>query len=92
MKWLAVTTITNVISNGYSSHSTRTARCLVKRASGHAIISANATCIDGTAAYGLNSAVAVALVCETCTPVKSDTLSMKPHSGMKRGGAVGNTM
>ena len=27
-----------------------------------------------------------------CTPVKSDTESMKPHSGMKRGGAVGNTM
>ena len=62
-----------------------------RRASGQPIISANATCIEGTAAYGLNSALTAALACETCTPVKSETLSMKPHSGMKRGGAVGNT-
>ncbi len=91
MKWLAVTTITNAIRNGYSSHSTLTSACRESSASGQPTISANATCIDGTAAYGLNSALAAALACETLTCVKSETLSMKPHSGMKRGGAVGNT-
>src|SRR5207253_6887057 len=50
MKWLAVTTITNVIRKGYTSHSTRTAECRARRASGQPIMSANATCIEGTAA------------------------------------------
>ena len=33
-----------------------------------------------------------ALLPETFTGVKSETVSMKPHSGMKRGGAVGKTV
>ena len=54
------------------------------------IISANATCIDGTAAYGLKSELTGAVF--GSTPVKSATLSTNPHSGKKRGGAVGKTM
>jgi hypothetical protein len=50
MKWLAVTMITNVMSSGYSAHSTRTVRQRERRASGQAIMSANATCMEGTAA------------------------------------------
>ena len=37
-------------------------------------------------------AVIEELLADTCTPVKSETVSMKPHSGKNRGGAVGNTM
>ena len=48
--------------------------------------------MEGTAAYGLNSALITPLACELRTPVMSETVSMKPHSGMKRGGAVGNTV
>ena len=92
MKWLAVTTITNAIRNGYSSHSTLTIRWRASFASGHPTIRANATCIEGTAAYGLNRVLAIALWWETWTPVRFETVSMKPHSGMKRGGAVGNTV
>ncbi len=66
--------------------------CFESFASGQPIISANATCTDGTAAYGLTSAVSAPLACETCTPVRSETVSMKPYSGMNRGGAVGKTM
>ena len=61
MKWLAVAMITNAISSGYSSHSTLHDRQRTKRASGQPIISANATCIEGTAAYRLMSAVVVPL-------------------------------
>ena len=50
MKWLAVTTITNTITNGYMIQATRTAGRCARRASGHAIMSAKATCIEGTAA------------------------------------------
>src|SRR5438132_959030 len=50
MKWLAVTTITNVIRKGYTSHRTRTAGRRARRASVQPIINANATCIEGTAA------------------------------------------
>ena len=49
-------------------------------------ISAKPTCIEGTAAYGLKSA----LTSESEeTPVKSDTESTNPSSGSIRGGAVG---
>ena len=51
-----------------------------------ASISAKPTCIDGTAAYGLKSALTEA---SEETPVKSDTESTKPSSGSIRGGAVG---
>ena len=56
-KWLPVATITNVTSSGYSAQNTRTARQRHTRASVTPIISANATCIEGTAAYGLKSAL-----------------------------------
>src|SRR5207244_1065974 len=52
MKWLAVTTITNTITNGYMIQATRPAGRCARRASGHAIISATATCIEGTADKG----------------------------------------
>jgi hypothetical protein len=51
-------------------------------------MSANATCIEGTAAKGLKSAFTATL--SWGIPVKSDTESVNPHSGKKRGGAVGN--
>src|SRR5438132_148436 len=92
MKWLAVTTITNVISRGYSSHRKRTTRRRASCASGQPIISAKATCIEGTAAYGLNSALIDALVWERFAGVRSATVSVNPHSGRKRGGAVGNSV
>ena len=50
-------------------------------------MSANATCIEGTAANGLNSAPAGPL---GSTPVNSATESENPSPGMRRGGAVGN--
>ena len=50
MKWLAVAMITKAISSGYSRHSTDATRVRDSEASGQPIISANATCIDGTAA------------------------------------------
>ena len=50
-------------------------------------ISAKATCIDGIAANGLKSRSAEPE--SAFTPVKAATESVKPHSGMKRGGAVG---
>src|SRR5581483_8156119 len=85
-KWLAVTTITKVISNGYSNQKTRATRQRTRRARGHPIISANATCIEGMAANGLNSEL-LGLI-----PVRYFTLSVKPHSGSVRGGAVGNAV
>ena len=51
-------------------------------------ISAKATCIDGIAANGLKSRSAEPE--SAFTPVKAATESVKPHSGMKRGGAVGS--
>ena len=88
MKWLAVTTITKTTTSGYRYQKIFSARHFTRRAIGTLIMSANATCIEGTAAYGLNSWLIVTLSCGT--PVKSETASKKPHSGKKRGGAVGN--
>ena len=90
MKWLAVTTITKTTSSGYRHQKTFSARHFTSRASGMLIMSAKATCIEGTAAYGLKSSLIVTLSCPT--PVKSETASKKPHSGKKRGGAVGKTV
>jgi hypothetical protein len=57
------------------------------RAIGSASMSANATCMEGTAANGLKSRSADAESART--PVNSATESVNPHSGMNRGGAVG---
>ena len=65
-------------------------RCLDSRASGTAIIRANATCMEGIAAYWLTSELTATLSCVTC--VRFATESVKPHSGKKRGGAAGNSM
>jgi hypothetical protein len=86
---LAVATITNVTSNGYSPHTHRVTRCRARRAIGRPIIRAKATCIEGIAAYGLKRALTATL--SWPTPVISATESAKPHSGKKRGGAVGST-
>jgi hypothetical protein len=40
----------------------------------------------------LNRALIDALAAEFLTGVRSATVSTKPHSGMNRGGAVGNTV
>src|SRR3954453_15196248 len=89
-KWLAVETITNTTTNGYSAQSVRVSRCLHSRESGTAIMRANATCIEGIAAYWLTSELTATLSWLTC--VRFATGSMKPHSGKKRGGAAGNIM
>jgi len=89
-KWFPVATTTNVTTNGYRNQTTFRTRHLTSRASGQPSMRANATCIDGTAAKGLKSALTVTLSCGT--PVKFETESVKPHSGKKRGGAAGNAM
>ena len=90
MKWLAVATITKHDEQRVQvAQKTFSARHFTSRASGTLIMSAKATCIEGTAAYGLKSLLIVTLSC--ATPVKSETASKKPHSGKKRGGAVGKT-
>src|SRR5436190_9299324 len=89
-KWLAVATMTNVTSRGYRRQKMRPGRLRTSLASGQPIRNAKHTCIEGTAAYGLNSASTVLLSC--VTPAKFETASKKPHSGRKRGGAVGKTM
>jgi hypothetical protein len=53
---------------------------------GTAIISANATCMLGTAGERVVEHVAL---CSAFSPTKLATESLKPHSGRKRGGAVG---
>jgi hypothetical protein len=89
-KWLAVETITSTTSNGYTAQNARVTRCLHRRESGTAIIKANATCIEGIAAYWLTSALTATL--SWLTWVRLATESTKPHSGKKRGGAAGNSM
>src|SRR4051794_1882798 len=89
-KWLAVETITKTTTNGYSAQSVRVTRCLHSRESGTASIRANATCIEGIAAYWLTSELTATLSWLTC--VRLATESAKPHSGKKRGGAAGNAM
>jgi hypothetical protein len=55
---------------------------------GTAIIRAKATCMLGTAANGLYRRSAP---CDAASPTYSTTVSVKPHSRMKRGGAVGKS-
>ncbi len=90
MKWFAVATMTNTTSSGYSAQKIFSGRHLTSFDSGIPIMSANATCIEGTAAYGLKRLLIVTLSC--ATPVKSETASKKPYSGKNRGGAVGNVL
>src|SRR5215207_5200326 len=52
-KWLAVTITTKVTTSGYIPQSIFTTRRLTRKIAGMAIISANATCMLGTAANGL---------------------------------------
>ena len=52
-KWLAVTTTTKVTTSGYTAHSALITRLLTRKNAGTAIMSANATCMLGTAANGL---------------------------------------
>ena len=52
-KWLAVTTTTKVTTSGYAAQNSFSARCLIRKIAGMATISANATCMLGTAANGL---------------------------------------
>ena len=52
-QWFAVATTTNVTSTGYAYQSAFTAVRRAMAAIGTPSISANATCIDGTAANGL---------------------------------------
>ena len=54
------------------------------------MISAKQMCIDGTAAYVLTKAPAGVLSLQPFPPVTScETVSVNPHSGISRGGAVG---
>src|SRR6476620_11311217 len=89
-KWFAVEMITRTTTKGYTVQIIRVTRCLDRRASGTAIISANATCIEGIAAYWLTSEFTVTLSLPTW--VRFATESVNPHSGKKRGGAVGKSM
>ena len=54
---------------------------------GHRLRLAALTCLAANGTFALIDA----LVCVRLTGVRSVTVSMKPHSGKKRGGAVGNT-
>ncbi len=73
--------------SGYSAQNQRVTRCLETFASVTPIMSANAQCIDGTAAYGLKSALTLS---SFSTFANSLTVSMKLYSAKKnRGGAVG---
>src|SRR5262249_56053676 len=78
---------TNVTTGGYAHHSAFTQPWRAIRIIGTLSISAKHTCIDGTAANGLNSAPTE----DSEMPVKSATVSANPSSGSIRGGAVGNT-
>src|SRR4051794_17290536 len=88
IQWLAVTTTTMVTTGAYTAHSAFAHPWRAIRTIGTASISANATCIDRTAAYGLNNAFTDA---SEETPVKSATESTKPRPGSIRGGAAGKT-
>ena len=88
-KWLPVEITTKVMTSGYTAHRAFAHHARTRRVSDQPRISAKQTWMLGTAAKGLNSALTVALV--SGTPVKRATESVKPHSGKKRGGAVGNT-
>ena len=94
MKWLAVATITNVIKNGYSSHSTlddAIAREPRERPADHQREGDVHRGHGGIEVGERRGRAPPSWAVSMCTPVKFETESMKPHSGMNRGGAVGNT-
>ena len=89
-QWLAVTTTTKETTGAYAHHRTCAQRRRAMRAIVTPSMSANATCIEGIAAYGLKSTSADPE--SGCTPVNAATESEKPSSGRNRGGAVGSAM